>query len=85
MKLELEYGMFAKPLDRQMIEQGVTINDKKLLAYFQRKANEVNKLQSADFITEKEANKIHGRIHQKIINNLIPEEKHRDNFRPRVY
>lgn len=84
MKIELQYGAMTEPLKTQLEDQGITVNDVKLINSLQKKADMITKLAVANLLTEKESNKAHGRLHQIIISNLMPTKENDDNFRPRL-
>ena len=84
MKIELQYGAMTEPLKTQLEDQGITVNDVKLIAKMQQKADMITKLYLADLLTERESNKAHSRLHTQIINNLIPSKDQNDNLRPRI-
>lgn len=84
MKVELQYGAMTEPLKTQLEDQGITVNDVKLISKMQQKADMITKLYLSDLLTERESNKAHDRLHKQIISNLIPAKEQDDNFRPRI-
>ena len=85
MKIELQYGAMTEPLKTQLEDQGITVNDVKLIAKMQTKADMITKLYLADLLTERESNKAHDRLHKQIISHLIPaKDQNEHNFRPRI-
>ena len=64
-ELALRYGVLAKPISEQLIEQGFNL-DKKDLERFDNYKRYLNVLYMSGFITEAELDKILKRLHKYI-------------------